>query len=82
MTTDRPDVLTGLAVVGLGVCCGLPVVLGAGALSDGAGLATGSAALVVVGVLLAVVGVTGRRHRRRDRPIPDDESTAHRPGGR
>ena len=56
MSAERPGALAGVAAVGLGVCCGLPILLGAGALSA----AAGSAALVLAGVLLATLARRGR----------------------
>lgn len=74
--------MAGLAAVGVGVCCGLPVLLGAGALGAAAGMALGS--LLVAAVGLAVSGLGLLRWRLR-RPGPSDRIAgrvaAKQPGG-
>lgn len=62
MSNDRKfGGLVGLLGVSMAVCCGLPVLLGAGIAVGAAGLALGSGIVVAAG---AVLGVWGwRRHR-------------------
>ncbi|MGH9137986.1 MAG: hypothetical protein ACRD0G_13225 [Acidimicrobiales bacterium] len=59
--------LLGLLGVGMAVCCGLPILLGAGIAVGTAGLALGSAAVIAAGVALGVFGWRRRRPRRADR---------------
>lgn len=56
--------LLGLLGVGMVVCCGLPLLLGAGVAVGVAGLAVGSAALSAAGILLGVWGWRRRQRRR------------------
>ena len=70
MSNDRKfGGLVGLLGVSMAVCCGLPVLLGAGIAVGAAGLALGSGLVVAAG---AVLGVWGwRRHRGgRDFEVP------------
>jgi hypothetical protein len=64
MTERRPRELAGLAAVGLTVCCGLPVLLGAGALSAAIGIALGSTFVAVLGVAVGIFGLQRWRHRQ------------------
>lgn len=59
--------LLGLLGVGMAVCCGLPILLGAGVAVGAAGLALGSGAAIAGGVTL---GVWGWRRRQRHRCVP------------
>ena len=62
MSNDRKfGGLVGLLGVSMAVCCGLPVLLGAGIAVGAAGLALGSGLVVAAGALLGVWG--WRRHR-------------------
>jgi len=62
MSNDRKfGGLVGVLGVSMVVCCGLPVLLGAGIAVGAAGLALGSGLVVVAGALLGVWG--WRRHR-------------------
>ncbi len=56
MSEHRPQELAGLAAAGLAVCCGLPVLLGAGAVGATVGFAVGSSFFAAVGVIVSVVG--------------------------
>ena len=71
--SERPAGLAALGAVGLGVCCGLPVLLGAGALTAAVAITVGSAALALVGVLLGAVGF--RRWRRRCEASQEGQSS-------
>lgn len=53
--------LLGLVGVGVVVCCGLPVLLGAGIAIGAAGLALGSGLVVAAGIALGMWG--WRRHQ-------------------
>lgn len=55
--------LVGVAAVGLAVCCGLPILLGAGIAIGAAGLVAGSAAAIAMGAALAAWGWRRRRSR-------------------
>ena len=70
--------LVGVLGVSMAVCCGLPVLLGAGIAVGAAGLALGSGLVVVAG---AVLGVWGwRRHRRaRDCDVPHSGADKRHP---
>lgn len=57
----------GLLGVGIAVCCGLPLLLGAGIAIGAAGLAVGSGIIVTLGVAAAVWGLR-RRITRCDVP--------------
>jgi len=65
MSADKPvATVAGLAVVGMAVCCGLPVLLSLGAGVTIAGLGLRSSALATAGLIaLALGGVQIRRHR-------------------
>ncbi len=60
MSEESPRGLAGLLAVGLGVCCGFPLLLGAG-LGVAAGLALGSAMVVASGL---IAGLIWSYHRR------------------
>jgi hypothetical protein len=64
MSESRPTELVGLAAAGVAVCCGLPILLGAGLLTATVGLAVGSTLVVVAGITLGVLGLLRRRRRR------------------
>lgn len=70
--------LVGVLGVSMAVCCGLPVLLGAGIAVGAAGLALGSGLVVVAG---AVLGVWGwRRHRAaRGCELPHPGADERRP---
>lgn len=70
--------LVGLLGVSMAVCCGLPVLLGAGIAVGVAGLALGSGLVVAAG---AVLGVWGwRRHRgARDCEVPHSGADERHP---
>jgi len=53
--------LFSLLGVGIAVCCGLPVLLGAGIALGAAGLALGSSLVIAAGIALAIWG--WRRHQ-------------------
>jgi uncharacterized membrane protein len=53
-----------LATVGLAVCCGLPVLLGAGAAVTLLGLGLASWALVLAGIAVVALGLVETRRRR------------------
>ena len=69
---DEPARLAGLAAVGVGVCCGLPLLLGVGALSAAAGIVVGSALVAGIGLAVGAVEVIRRRHRQS---CPSDQPT-------
>ncbi len=70
--------LVGVLGVSMVVCCGLPVLLGAGIAVGAAGLALGSGLVVVAGALLGVWG--WRRHRAaRDCELPPRAADERRP---
>ncbi len=71
--------LFGLLGVGMLVCCGLPLLLGAGIAIGAAGLALGSGLVVVAGTALGVWG--WRRHQTAqhcDLPEPGHQARASR----
>lgn len=57
--------MLGLLGAGMVVCCGLPLLLGAGIAVSAAGLAAGSSILVVAGIALGVWAWRRRRHANR-----------------
>jgi len=62
--------LIALGVVGMGVCCGLPVLLSAGLLGAAAGIGLGSWLVIAAGLLVAAVGAA-RWYQRRNQPACD-----------
>lgn len=66
--------LMGLLAVGLGACCGLPLLASAGVFGAAAGVGLGSWLIVAVGASAVVVGVVRRRQRsaRCELPTADD----------
>ena len=71
--------LLGLLGVGMAVCCGLPILLGAGVAVGAAGLALGSAAVIAAGVALGFWGWRRRQqHRSCDVPETDGQAVAAR----
>lgn len=66
--------LLGLLGVGMVVCCGIPVLLGAGIAVGAAGLALGSGLVVAAGI---AVGVAGWRRHQPGTPSCDHPA----PGG-
>ena len=86
--TDRSSAgsFAGLLAVGLGVCCGIPVLASLGVLVAIAGLSSQSWVLVAIGVTAAVIGSWRWWHRRTPRrPSPSTDSSDTRvvpdPGG-
>ena len=87
---SSPASLAGLLAVGLGVCCGLPVLASLGVLGAIAGLSIRSSVLVAIGAGGAVTGAWHWWHRRarsqsndtspsNAAPIPDRISAACAP---
>ncbi|MGH2477932.1 MAG: hypothetical protein ACRDIL_22005 [Candidatus Limnocylindrales bacterium] len=66
--------LLGLLGVGMVVCCGIPVLLGAGIAFGAAGFALGSGLVVAAGIAVGVAG-----WRRHQAGTPSCDRTA--PGG-
>jgi len=58
--------LLGLLAGGVAICCGLPVLLGAGIAVGVAGVVFGSAVVVVAGAALGLWGWRRRRAARSD----------------
>lgn len=79
MSNDRKfGGLVGLLGVSITVCCGLPVLLGAGIAVGAAGLALGSSLVVAAGAALGVWG--WRRHRgARDCEVPHSRADERHP---
>jgi hypothetical protein len=69
--------LLGLLGVGMAVCCGLPLLLGAGIAISAAGLALGSGLVAALGVAAAVWGWR-RRQSAEHCELPSTQ--ASRPG--
>lgn len=57
--------MLGLLGAGMVVCCGIPLLLGAGIAVSAAGLAVGSGILVVPGLALGVWAWRRHRHAQR-----------------
>jgi len=74
MSNDREPTagFLGLLGVGMAVCCGLPILLGAGVAVGAAGLALGSGAVIAAGAALAV---WGWRRRQRNYCTPPGTGT-------
>jgi hypothetical protein len=68
--------LAGLAAVGVAICCGLPALLGAGALGAAAGIALGSTLVAAAG---AAIGVLGWLRWRRRHAGPTDHAVNEAP---
>lgn len=82
MSTERDSTggLLGLVGVGIFVCCGLPVLLGAGIAIGVAGIVAGSSLLVLAGGALAAWGWRRRQATRCDaRPAPTTQVVDTRP---
>ncbi len=58
--------LFALGAVGMGVCCGLPLLLSAGALGAVAGIGLGSWLVIAAGFVVAVAGWIRWRLRNND----------------
>lgn len=71
---ESPVGLVALATVGLGVCCGVPLLLAAGATATVAGIGIRSWALVLAGVNVAALAVTVSRRRHREHQRAAQES--------
>jgi len=71
MSADHPPKLgssagvAGLALAGLALCCGLPILLAAGSAFTVLGLGLGSWILVTIGAVTATAGWLRWRSRRR-----------------
>lgn len=63
-----------LAAVGISACCGIPLVLAAGATVTIVGLGIGSWVLIVVGLGAALFAIIWNRRRRQERECPQKES--------
>jgi mercuric ion transport protein len=72
--------MAGLAAVGCGVCCGLPVLLGAGALGATAGVLLGSWLVAGIGVAAGAFGFV-RWRRRRSCPSDQLDRIVAKPSG-
>ena len=64
MTEHRARELAGVAAAGVGVCCGVPLLFGAGAFGAAAGIALGSALIAAIGAAAGAVGLMRWRRRR------------------
>lgn len=74
--------LLGLLGVGMVVCCGLPILLGAGVAIGAAGLALGSGVVVVAGIALGVWGWRRRQNVEHcDLPVIDRVDATDTNGG-
>lgn len=71
---ESPLSLAALAAVGVGACCGIPLLLTAGATVTIAGLGIGSWVLLVAGLGVAVFAISWNRPRRRERECVSKES--------
>lgn len=63
---ETPAGFLGLLGVGMAVCCGLPLLLGAGIAIGAAGIALGSGLVIAAGVAAAVWGLRRRAARADD----------------
>lgn len=76
MTADKPaGTIAGLAVVGMAVCCGLPVLLSLGAAVTIAGTELRSVALAVAGLIAVAFGVVRIRRQRSCTAAPPADRT-------
>lgn len=71
---ESPFGFAALAAVGVGACCGIPLLLAAGATVTIAGLGVGSWLLIVAGASVAVLAVIWNRRRHQDRERVAKES--------
>lgn len=71
---ESPLSLAALAAVGVGACCGIPLLLTAGATVTIAGLGIGSWVLIVAGLAVAVLAISWNRPRRQERESVSKES--------
>lgn len=62
--------LFGLLAAGLGVCCGIPLLLSAGALGAVAGIGLGSWLVIVASVVAAAVGMWRWRQNAQSCDVP------------
>lgn len=72
--SESPLGLAALAAVGLGACCGVPLLLAAGVTVTVAGLGIGSWVVIVVGLGVAVSVAVWNRRRYQDRECVPKES--------
>lgn len=71
---ESPLGLAAFAVIGLGACCGIPLLLAAGATVTVAGIGISSWALVLAGLSVALFGVIWNRRRHQATPCDAKES--------
>ena len=81
LMTDRssPASLAGLLAVGLGVCCGIPVLASLGVLGAIAGSSTRSWFLVAIGVTAVAIESWRWWHRRAPRRQSNDTPSSNTP---
>jgi hypothetical protein len=77
----RPRELAGLAAVAVGVCCGLPMLLGAGAFGAATGIALGGTPAVAVGLAVGALGFLRWRRRRACRTEQGIDRLPSKPSG-
>jgi hypothetical protein len=73
--------MAGLAAVGFGVCCGLPVLLGAGALGATAGIVFGSSLVAAIGLAFGALGFVRWRRRRSCPSVQPADRVVAKPSG-
>jgi len=71
---ESPLSLAALAAVALGACCGIPLLLTAGATVTIAGLGIGSWVLIAAGLGVSVLAFSWNRRRRQERECVSKES--------
>jgi len=62
--------LFGLLAAGMGVCCGIPLLLSAGALGAVAGIGLGSWLIIAAGAVAAAAGMWRWRQNARSCEVP------------
>lgn len=69
--------MAALAAIGLGACCGIPLLLAAGTTATIAGVAVRSWVLVLAGLAVAALTVTLRLRRRDSHHVAKESTRAH-----
>jgi hypothetical protein len=71
----------GLLAVGMGVCCGLPLLFSVGVLGAAGGLGFGSGLAILIGVAVAVLGLWRWRRNAASCRVPASDEVSNYEAG-